>query len=189
MKMLNKNFKNKLVCIFDRHEIFPWPWTFADEIITKDIGKLTEGEVFSVIIEEFINGHIYHYINEEEVNMIGEQLAKTISKNKSFYRKILKKVYFLSSDLKKLSVELLTRFAPDGLEVASDVRCLGVTGPDCTCETRNFRIRSMNSFGMAVPNSLSGMPLKISAASDLKSPKTCLVASFASSISPSFAEW
>ena len=93
------NKKRKLQCFFDRNDVYPWPWTFADEVLTKDIKKLAGGKNIPTIVEEFVDGHIYHYLNEQEANALINVFLKKLVNNEKYLSKV---VYNIHSLVKKL---------------------------------------------------------------------------------------
>lgn len=89
----------KLHKFFDRGDIYPWPWTFADEVLTKDIGNLARGKKMSIILEEFIDGHIHHYFDEKEMNELIRCFLNKLVNDRAYLGKVVEKIHSLVKEL------------------------------------------------------------------------------------------
>lgn len=103
----------RLTCVFDRNDIYPWPWIFADEVLTSEMGGLTHGKKASRILQEYVDGHLFHYVDVAEINeIIHIILQKLIRSQNFFYRTVINinvRARELRSFCNKLSRHDLTR--------------------------------------------------------------------------------
>lgn len=91
--------KNGYINVFDRPEIYPWPWVFADEVVTKEIGEIADGRVFSTIAEENNDGHFYHYLKSADADELCGYLVSKLTDDDSFLPEVLKNIYHFSDKL------------------------------------------------------------------------------------------
>ena len=80
-----------LKLFFDRDKIYPYPWYFAEESLTKDVQEIL-GKKADKMVVEIKKGRIYSYVDMDEINEIGEFLFKKIRSDKEFYKVVEKNV-------------------------------------------------------------------------------------------------
>ena len=84
--------------IFERNNIYLYPWYFADEALTYDIKKIF-GRKINRIILEFKNSRFYYYGNAEEFDLIGEFLLEKVKEDRKFYKLIQKNILATGEEL------------------------------------------------------------------------------------------
>lgn len=88
----------KLEFLLDRDKMNLYPWYFAEECITHDIGKIFSKKIKKTIIE-FKNGHLYSYSDIEQINEFGKFLFNKVKTDRKFYDVVEDNILSTGSDL------------------------------------------------------------------------------------------
>lgn len=106
--------RKTLNLIFDRDNFYLYPWYFSDEVLAHDIKKVF-GKKVSQIVIEYKKGHIYYYVNIDEINAIGKDLLEKVKNDREFYKTVQKNILSSGEELmifcqkiNKLEIEKLS---------------------------------------------------------------------------------
>ena len=91
--------------LFDRDRLYPYPWYFADECLTKDIADIF-GKKLDKIILELKDGHMKYYGDVDKFNEIGEFLLQKVKDDKQFYNLVEKNILETGNNLIKFCDDL-----------------------------------------------------------------------------------
>lgn len=80
----------KLPIFFNRNEMYPWPWTLADEVLTRDIADIADGRKLSAVLEEYKSGHLYLYCDREEMSVLTEHVLEKLLNDKKFFHAVVR---------------------------------------------------------------------------------------------------
>ncbi|MCU0680246.1 MAG: PEP-utilizing enzyme [Planctomycetes bacterium] len=89
----------------DRHKMYIYPWYISDLVATSEIKKLFGYKIksaFMIFDQDFVK----FYYDFESTNKLGEVVLKKIIKDRGFYQKVLKKIYFYSEQLENFGQEV-----------------------------------------------------------------------------------
>lgn len=67
----------KLEQMFDRNDVYPWPWLFADEVLAKRYGL--------TLVEEYRDGHIYHYTDIGKLEAVSYPILNRALRDPQYY--------------------------------------------------------------------------------------------------------
>ena len=89
-----------LKLLFERDNMYIYPWYISDLTITKDIGKISRAVVKKAVVY-FEKDRIHMYYDRESANAVGEGFLKKLIDDKAFFRKSIKNIYHYSDELMK----------------------------------------------------------------------------------------
>jgi len=91
---------------FDRQGITIYPWYISDVIATKDIGKLADGLTIKKVFLYIKGGITNIWYERRSTDALGRWILEQIIKKPDFYRQVITKIYYYSSDLMKFCRKL-----------------------------------------------------------------------------------
>lgn len=89
-----------LKLLFERDNMYIYPWYISDLTITKDIGKISRAVVKKAVVY-FEKDRIHMYYDRESANAVGEGFLKKLINDKAFFQKSIKNIYQYSDELMK----------------------------------------------------------------------------------------
>jgi len=83
----------KLQLFFNRNDMYPWPWTLADEVLTREIADIADGRKLSIALEEYVNGHLFLHCDMQEMNDLTEHVFEKILNDETFFHLVVQNTY------------------------------------------------------------------------------------------------
>lgn len=87
-----------LKLLFERDNMYIYPWYISDLTITKDIGEIAGTTVKKAVVY-FEKDRLHMYYDRQSANDVGEVFLKKLLQNKVFLNKTIKNIYKYSDEL------------------------------------------------------------------------------------------
>jgi phosphoenolpyruvate synthase/pyruvate phosphate dikinase len=87
-----------LKLLFERDNMYIYPWYISDLTITKDIGKISKITVKKAVIC-FKKDRLHMYYDRQSANAVGEVFLKKLLSSKKFFYEAIENIYHYSNEL------------------------------------------------------------------------------------------
>jgi phosphohistidine swiveling domain-containing protein len=84
--------------LFDRKNMYIYPWYISDLVMTKDIEKISGFRIKKAVVT-FEKDYLKMYYESKSANQIGESFLNKLLKNKKFFAETIKNIYKYSEEL------------------------------------------------------------------------------------------
>lgn len=137
--------QKKLQPFFNRGDIYPWPWTLANEVLTRDISSISGGKTLSCSLEEYVNGHLHMYCSREEMDSLTQAVFSKLLYDRVFFDDVVRNVHTKVDDF----LVYWRRIA------SSDISALSITAIIDTLEQYEKQLKEVRVWGW-VPALIDG---------------------------------
>lgn len=132
--------------LFDRKNMYIYPWYISDLTMTSEIEKIAGIKVKKAFVF-FVSDHLHMYYDHKSANQVGENFFKRLLREKNFYKLTIKNIYKYSDELLAFC-EKLDKIKNPGALSNKEITAL--------YEEYMKRLRILRLWGW-VPSSLDGM--------------------------------